>query len=61
LVEEPPDEPALAAAGEAQENVVAGTGVRGHPQLPHAGKGADGVVEEAVVGEQREEGVDDGR
>jgi hypothetical protein len=41
--------------------VVAGTGVRWHPQLPHASKGADGVVEEAVVGEQGEEGVDDGR
>lgn len=41
--------------------MVAGTGVGGHPQLPHAGKGADGVVEEAVISEQGEEGVKDGR
>jgi hypothetical protein len=40
--------------------VVAGAGVGGHAQLAHAGQGEDGVVEEAAVGEEGEEGVDDG-
>lgn len=40
--------------------MVAGAGVERHAQLPHAGKRADGLVEEAAVGEQGEEGVDDG-
>lgn len=60
-MEELPDEPAAAVAGKAEENVVTGAGVGWHAQLPHAGKGADGVVEEAAVGEQGEKGVDYGR
>ena len=40
--------------------MVAGAGVRGQTQLAHAGKGEDGVLEEAAVGEEGEEGVDDG-
>ena len=40
--------------------MVAGAGVGWHAQFPHAGNGADGVVEEAAVGEQGEKGVGDG-
>lgn len=40
--------------------MVAGAGVRGHPQLAHTAKGENGVVEEAAVGEEGEEGVHDG-
>lgn len=41
--------------------MVAGAGVGGHTQLAYPGKGEDGVVQEAAVGEEGEEGVDDGR
>lgn len=40
--------------------MVAGAGVWGHAQLARAGEGEDGVLEEAAVGEEREERVDDG-
>lgn len=40
--------------------MIAGAGVGRHPELPDAGDGADGVAEEAPVGEDGEERVDHG-